>query len=385
MVFLAPLAVTVAASCGGSAFSTGGGGDGGSDSTSPADGSDDPVIVVEASSGGGETSSGGEASSGGDASTDVVALDAPASIDSAAQDSHADVVEEPPPPTCGGSFTCVPAVPTGWAGPVELYAGSSPAPACTADFDSFYDGNAQLNAPAASCTCSCNAPTTQCTAPALSFFATGVCSGVPSCYTTTLQNGVCTTINDSASCPTTLGTPHMTAPASAIVSASCMADPGKQITMATWGTYAQACFSATTVAQVDCQAGSVCAPKPSAPYGQTLCISQAGDFSCPAQGYTSKQLFYGGVDDSRDCSACTCGGLSGASCAASFVAFLTSDGSCGGGTGDSYAAPFTCNPVTQPADFRLTLTPQNGSCGANPVTSTGTATPTGPTTFCCLP
>ena len=304
-------------------------------------------------------------------------------MDSAVQDAHPDVVEEPPA-TCGGSFACVPAVPTGWSGPVELYSGSSPAPTCTTDFSSSYDGNGQLSAPPATCTCSCNAPTTGCAAPDMTFFTTGICTVTP-CYSTTLQNGVCTTINDSASCiPNGVGSPHMSALAPSVTAGNCTPQHGKQLHPTTWGTYAQACSSTTAVVQLDCQTGSVCAPTPAAPYGQTLCVSRAGDLACPSQGYTAKQVFYGSVSEGRSCSGCTCGGLTGASCAAVIDSYSSSDGSCGGSV-QTYDAPFSCDSVNQPGDFRLTLTPQNGSCAANPDTATGAATPASPTTFCCLP
>jgi hypothetical protein len=361
LVLLVPAGILVAASCGGAAFSTGGGADGGGDGTSG---------LADAAS---------EAEGGG--------VDAPAET-STPSDAHGDAVEEPPPATCAGSFACVPAVPGGWSGPFELYAGASPAPACTADFSSAYDGNAGLGAPPAVCSCSCAAPNAECGVPSLSFYgeAAGACPS-PACSTTNLVAGACKTVDDATGCPAVV-TPAISAPAPVVVSANCTPQASQAIGPPTWATYAQACSSTTAVVEDDCQTGSVCAPKPAAPYGATLCISQSGDVACPpasgGAGYASKQLFYGSVDDQRTCTACTCGALGGASCSASFEAYSSTDGSCTGG-GDLYVAPFSCEAVDQPADFRVTITAQNGSCGANPVNPTGSATATSPTTFCCLP
>jgi hypothetical protein len=378
-MLLVALGIVVAASCGGTAFSTSGGTDGGGEG-----GSDAPA--ADASSGGGETSmgEGGEADARADASSvpDVLGEASPV------PDAHADAVEEGPPATCTGTFACVPTVPGGWSGPFELYAGASPAPSCTADFTSAYDGNAGLSAPPGNCSCSCVVPNTECTTPTLAFYSqTASLCLTSACSTTALAPGVCKTVSDATGC----GTPQtsaISASAPVVELASCTPQASKSITPTSWATTAQACSSTTAVVQDDCQAGSVCAPKPSAPYGATLCISQLGDVSCPpgsgGAGYSSKQVFYGGVDDLRTCTACTCGSLGGATCSASFEAYSSTDGSCTGG-GDTYAAPFSCEAVDQPADFRLTIIAQNGSCGASQVTATGSATPTNPTTFCCLP
>ncbi len=311
-------------------------------------------------------------------------------VDASMPDAPQDAADElsPPPPACGGALACVPAAPPGWAGPQELYAGTSAAPSCTADFAPAYAGNAGLTAPADACSCSCGPSATQCGAPTLTLYPAVcvagngcTCAGT-GCDTVSLQAGACAKVDGTGACPK--GTTAMSAPAPAVVGGSCAPDPGQKVVPIGWGTFAQACSSTVMVAQVDCQPGSVCAPKPMAPYGAALCISQAGNLSCPTQGYTSKQLFYGGVDDQRDCTACTCGNPAGASCDATLDVYMSTDGSCTG-TPDLYGAPFSCDSVDQPVDLRFVVTSQNGSCAASPVGPTGAATPTSPTTFCCLP
>jgi hypothetical protein len=393
-VLLIPVVGMLAGSCGGSAFTTGGGADGGNDSTSsPVDGSGDTLIVV-----GGDASSSGSGEAGDKADSEASASEAgetggadaagDTSAETSAPDAVADVVEEPLQ-TCGGSFACVLAAPQGWSGPVELYAGSRTAPPCTADFTLLYDGNDQPSASPANCTCSCTPPTTPCTPPALGFYPGGVCAGSTCCSGATcdeipLQAGVCTTVNAPPTCGGTAGFAFMNAPGPTASVGSCTPQAGKQIPQLAWGGYAQACSATTAVVQADCQSGSVCAPIPAAPYGQAMCISQAGDVACPAQGYTSKQLFYGSVDDTRSCTGCTCGALTGVTCAASIDVFTSTNGSCTG-TMSSYATPISCQSADQPADTRLALTVQDGSCTPTGGTATGSVTPTIPTTFCCLP
>lgn len=345
-ILLAPLLGSIALACGGSAFTTGGG-DAGTDATGPTDGS------------------GG----GGDA-TEASVVDAPRDV------------QTPPPATCSGTFACVPSVPSGWAGPLELYSGASASPSCTADFAGAYDGNDQLTISPASCNCSCTAPTTQCVPPELELSEQSSCSS--NCYSITLQPAVCTTVKGPSGCATTAGPVYISAANTVVGSTSCAPQLTKQVPPPDWTTNARACASATEVAQVDCQSGSVCAPKPAAPYAAGLCISKAGDQTCPAGSYSTKHTFYGSVSDSRDCVACTCGALTGASCSASFSEYSSTNGSCSG-LPDVYAAPVSCSGSASPADFRLDVTSTPGSCTASQGSPTGTATPASPTTFCCLP
>jgi hypothetical protein len=150
-----------------------------------------------------------------------------------------------------------------------------------------------------------------------------------------------------------------------------------------WGVDGRACAPTVTLAQVDCKSGSVCAPAPAAPYGAQLCIVQAGDVGCPSGPYTNRNTLYAGVDDTRGCSSCTCGTPTGGSCVASFSAYPSSDGSCSGQP-DIYDAPVKCAGVNDPADLRLTITTSSASCTPSPVSPTGSVSPMGPTTVCCL-
>ncbi len=294
---------------------------------------------------------------------------------------------EPPPPHCGGQFACTPRIPAGWTGPLELYAGPKAPAVCSAHFlGPSYAGSADLIAPGASCSCQCGAPqNVRCSVPTVSFYGSPMCGATNSpCATVDLSPSACTSVDKSANCLFTLSGLSMSAPASRAVGGSCGSLPASAVAIATWGTNARACISGTAPVQADCLAGEVCAPSPGMPYSAALCVSHAGDVACPTTDYVTRQVFYGAVDDTRGCSACSCGGVTGASCAASFDVYASmSTGTCGGSK-ITYQAPVSCAPVQQPASFLLTLSPSAGSCIASSNGPIGSATPTRPTTMCCL-
>jgi hypothetical protein len=107
----------------------------------------------------------------------------------------------------------------------------------------------------------------------------------------------------------------------------------------------------------------------------------AGDDACPPGAYAVRHVYFGGVDDSRGCTPCTCA-AENFSCGAEIDAYPSTALSCTG-LPDRYAAPFTCEPVNQPANFELTLTPTLGSCTPSTTTPAGAATPVSPVTICC--
>lgn len=125
--------------------------------------------------------------------------------------------------------------------------------------------------------------------------------------------------------------------------------------------------------------------------GFRACIAAPADVDCPASSpYTEKHLFYGGIDDTRGCMPCTCGAPAGSICACSISIF--SDAACSVplplDVGVTSLAP-SCHDV--PAGSALgsksagpsTYAP--GACAPSGGEPMGTAVPTGPATFCCLP
>ena len=290
-----------------------------------------------------------------------------------------------PPAHCGVGFHCVPEVPTGWTGPVELgtVGASQTAPACDLGFlGGKTDGWEGLTAPPATCTCSCGAQQVTCGSIALTFNATMVCSSAAGCYTgPAMPAGSCVTLKGS--CLATGAGPYASTPAEIPVSATCPAVPGVTKPATSWTSAVRACDSSVERVASDCTGGDICAPQPGSSFGPSVCIEQMGDVACPTSGYVNKTLFFQSVDDTRGCSACTCT-ASGQQCAsAGVLEYSTSDGSCGG-TPDTFGAPFSCDPVSDDVDVKYTVTPTPGKCTANSVSAQGTAAAAGPITACCL-
>jgi len=311
------------------------------------------------------------------AKPDAVSADATA-------DAVPDALDEPPP-HCAGAFACVPGVPPGWLGPVELYADIASAPACTSNFAGPVDGHDLLNAPAGNCGCTCDIPQAQCSSPTISFYCNNSsCGPLSHAADVVLVPGACTTVDESSQCMASVGGMGMTAPASVPGATSCNPAATKDIAPPTWGVSARACSSVFAATQVDCPSGSVCAPTSAPPFRSGLCVSTVGDVACPTTGYTVRHVYFESVVDTRDCSACTCGDVKGASCSATINVFSSTNLSCGSGD-IMFLPPFTCDPAQQPADFRLDISSTNGSCTPSTVAPTGSASPSLAATFCCAP
>lgn len=100
--------------------------------------------------------------------------------------------------------------------------------------------------------------------------------------------------------------------------------------------------------------------------------------------YPLKELLYSGSTDTRDCSTCTCGAPSGASCTGGQGTIYDANG-CSGAT-QAFAIDGTCKTTggtTTLAAKQTTAPTVSGTCAKNGGTPTGQATPTGPTTLCC--
>ena len=152
---------------------------------------------------------------------------------------------------------------------------------------------------------------------------------------------------------------------------------------ATWTQEAKLCRGAE--AGGGCGAGRMCVPKVST--GQRICAVASVTATCPS-GYTPEGagLWYTGLDDSRDCgSVCPIGSPVGGSCGTSYLA-LYGGNLCGGASTDLQPG-VTC-ALSAPTGLQSGRVILQGEtmpvCTATPPTATGSATPTGPTTVCCL-
>jgi hypothetical protein len=299
---------------------------------------------------------------GGDAAPDViVANDAPA----------ADVGPDVPPlPICSAGV-CAPPVPVGWSGPLTRYAASGPAPACPASYPTVvFEGNAGLAAPAAQCGCTCGAITG------------ATCSATYFVYTDGACNNLCNSFAINACVSTSAcNTGNSVKGTWAVSGGSCTPNPTKTVPPATWNATERACGGAMA-SGTGCSGSELCVPAPSGSYSR-VCIGKAGDNTCPAE-YPLKELLYSGVSDNRDCSACTCGGPSGATCTGGDVRIYDAPGC--SGSSITVLADGTCKSaggITTIAAKVNTAPTVSGTCAKSGGTPTGAATPTGPTTLCC--
>ncbi len=325
-----------------------------------------------------------------DATADARGIHDATQGDALTLDAGTDVVEEPPT-HCGGGFACAPPVPSGWKGPFELYAGAGTRPACDPGFSgTLVDGYVGLSAPPATCGCACGASTgVQCASPAINFYASSTtCSLSQACAAVMLIPGACTRVDVSSACGTALGV-AMSLPQSTASLGSCAPVPTVSVPPLSWSTSARGCGAAQPPAQADCASGSVCVPAPSAAFKTAVCIEQAGNVAaCPsvdgALGYTSRFLYFTGANDTRGCSSCACGGVTGASCSGTVTQFQSSDGGCANSQ-IIYPLGQSCDPVQQPADIELAVTASGGSCAPGSTAPTGPATASTPITFGCTP
>lgn len=354
-------AVVTAVSCGGNAFSTA---PGDADSGNDHEGSVPPPDTG--------------ATDGGSPADVITPMDAATPLDAI---TPVDATGEPPP-TCSGAFTCVPAVPSGWDGPLEVYAGMGAPPSCSVGFAQSVGAYDMLQAPDATCSCACGPSMTTCTAPNLGFYDGMTCNATPmSCGTVILTPGACTTIDQRSHC-TTSSYLDVTVFGGSWTAGACAPEPTNQVPPYSWTDQMRGCASTVAPAQVDCQMGQVCAPRPESGFDPKLCISHAGDVPCPGNGYGVKRTFYTAVDDMRACTACSCGSPNGGSCSFAIDAYLSSDQSCSGSP-DILMPGARCAGAQQPGDFRLVETPTGGTCTPGASVPSGSATPTGPVTVCC--
>lgn len=313
-------------------------------------------------------------SGGGDAGGDAAAGDGQVA-------EGGDAPTEGAPTTCTTGMQCTTTPPAGWTGPVALYVATTGSPPpCGAGFASTpaFDGNANLTAAAApTCSaCGCGAPTGEsCNGPVMSFYLDSSCDGPSLQQTVTSQ------------CSTTLppGAMSATVAAPLATGGTCAATGGTATTPpVVWGQLARACSVASAPGSADCSAGQVCVPTPSAPFSTNICVMQAGvATACPVGYATGPQVFYSGVDDERACTPCECGAPTGGQCTIVSPAITNCL------SGPSLDAPNACTAFTGGEPVKLANTPvlsNPGTCAvASGGVSTGTATPTGATSFCCVP
>jgi hypothetical protein len=323
-------------------------------------------------------------------------------------------------PSCAADYACVPSTaPSGWTGPFSLYEGAPAAdPGCPTEFPtSAYIGNNQIIAQQANCsTCTCANPQGQkceVTGPADAskpntidpiLVVDAACGTTPKCVgpleVVPPWNGACYGPDGFASGQTTCGpgsnctngtqacNKAMQVAPLQVTGGTCT--PSAQtpnVPAVSWSIAGEACGGA--VAGTGCNAGKTCLPRPKAPFHTGVCIMQTGDIACPPGQFTAKHTFFTGSMDNRACSSCACDPAAGGTCSATVTVY--SDSGCSAVIATLHpttAAGDCANIANNPAAVSrkaVFTAPAGGMCPPTGGQPSGTATPTSPTTFCCIP
>ncbi|HKU38240.1 MAG TPA: hypothetical protein VJR89_08835 [Polyangiales bacterium] len=271
---------------------------------------------------------------------------------------------------CAGELTCQRAAAAGWSGPIALREADD----CTGAYGKrVFRAGAEPSAAAASCsTCTCDAASS--CAPFVDF-TTGSEAGCGGTSCTTSVNQSCSEIMPpclAGSSTAYLGTK--------LASGGGTCTPSEQkaeLPEVKWARRAVGCQAEERDAS--CASGDVCLPKLAS--GAKSCVYREGEHDCPSRGYTERQLLYRDVEDTRACSACSCGA---ASCSYSWSVFNAGDTSC--------ASPIIkltsagqCVQVNPSADkLRVGATIEgDGACDASGGTSSGGVSGKDALTVCC--
>lgn len=278
-------------------------------------------------------------------------------------------------PACTAGYTCAPKLPAaGWSGPAWLFDGATAqAPGCGGAFPQIgYEGHRDLSAVPALCgKCQCDPPSGTCTVSQLISYSDGVCNQNGQSMQQP-QPGQCGVLGIGANA----GSYQAAAPS--FVPGPCAPQQGGISKPApTWGTTGVACVGPTSTG--GCGGGGVCAARPAAPFGASLCIWTGGSVACPAD-YPVSHSFYDGATDNRDCTKCTCGDASG-SCSA-VTTIYGAKGNCNDTLGQ-VPNDGACHPVQGGERVRVEAT-TTGSCPPSTSQPVGSVVAgPGQTTVCC--
>ena len=286
---------------------------------------------------------------------------------------------------CGNQgFECH-TLPSGWIGPVSLFMGpTGTEPACPNDYSvPVYTGYDDLaNDPAQCDACTC-APQFGCAPAKLESY------GAASCMPAMVDGGAGFDLIDqgpAGTCKPYPSTNYQSFDASSPTldtSPGCDANGGTAtLPSPDWATTAVVCAPAMNGGGCN-GAGKTCfAPLPQAPFETTWCVLQSGDHACPQFFPVQYQFYDGAVDDTRDCTGCSCGNGTG-SCTASTTLYsdgncankvttVTNDGNCAMGTGAA--------PKALKVDVKTTAScPPSGGAPIGSLQPDGNAI----TTICC--
>lgn len=284
---------------------------------------------------------------------------------------------------CPSGSICVGQAPIGWMGPAVVFQGPpDQAPACPGTYpDTAMEAHRDPSVPPATCSaCSCGTPTgVECSPPEMRLYYANDCNEERSAHQL-LGHDQCTVLVDPQGRDSFNSDPVTATPGTG----SCTPSGGTP-TLPPWGWNTQllVCGGGTTTGA--CDNGRMCMPTAATPFDPGLCIARAGDHSCPPGAYTSKSLYFLDGDDTRGCSACSCGTPGGATCSA--LVEVHYNPSCSNLAGTSTNPGAECIPIdanNPPLSAKLLVTgTSGGECFPGGGQATGDVAPSMPVTVCC--
>jgi len=283
----------------------------------------------------------------------------------------------------------------GWEAPSLLWIGpEDQAPECPlGPMTIGYEGRTDLVAPDACEPCTCEPPTGSCALPSTFKVQAEVCGpqGAPPIYwnapvpwgglcdgTTQVPGGKAYSVKID---PLTM-TENGCAPGPTI--------PAKVISLH-WNTFARSCDMPWPMGPLQ---RTICLPDDQIPPGFAMCIFKDGENDCPTEPgsvFTEQHFFYKGVEDDRQCSACTCGPPEGSACTATISIYTNSTCSLPALDQKTISSAGTaCLDIQLPGQALRSKSAGSttyipGMCPAMGGDASGSAIKTKPATLCCRP
>lgn len=288
--------------------------------------------------------------------------------DGAAETGAVDGGAEAASPGDAAAPWCVPEPGAGWRA-VLVHRGPD-AVTCPVDYtpaETAFDG---LAAPAATCGCTCGAPTGVTCPPLRVGRGCGVCSTQRDLM---FDPQYC--MAAFAGCnPTAQLYMSLDAPAAGM-GGSCAPAPTVTVPPLGWSSTTTACAPTQPTAE-GCGPGQVRLPERA---GFQQCIAKAGDEACPG-AYPIRALRYRDVVDTRACAACTCSAPTSTCGGDVYVSDRMVGGCAQPDIVVTVAAKCTAVALGGAARYMPQIT---GSCAPSTPTPTGGAVPSSPITVCC--
>lgn len=259
-----------------------------------------------------------------------------------------------------------------------------------------YEGKTDLVAPVACEACACEPSTGTCALPSTLTVSSAVCgkAGAPISFDAPIPwDGHC---DKSTQIPQGVAYSLTIDPITTMENGCAPGPPvAAKVVSLHWNTFARACDVRMPEGPVP---RSICLPSDPLPSGFQLCIFYNGEHACPDDEpgniFTEQHVFYQGVEDDRQCSACTCGPPTGSACTATISTYKGGDLTC------DDSAKFAQIPISSAGKVCTDIALPGQSLGsklAGPTTYLpGTCQPLGgdasggvtkiePATLCCRP